>query len=122
MLGEQYGPEDTGSEYSREGTEAHSLGEFLLKQALGLPCEDPRPSLKMYGPEMQECAEGYLDAVLEIYETMKQTCPDTIISVEQQVCFEEYTREHMPGGRTGSGKVRRPSLSGRRPGGRCWKA
>lgn len=47
MLGEQYGPEDTGSEYSREGTEAHSLGEFLLKQALGFPCEDPRPSLSM---------------------------------------------------------------------------
>ncbi len=45
MLGEQYGPEDTGSEYSREGTEAHAVGEFLLKQALGLHCEDPRPSL-----------------------------------------------------------------------------
>ena len=94
MLGEQYGPEDTGSEYSREGTEAHAVGEFLLKQALGLPCEDPRPSLKMYGPEMQECAEGYRDTVLEIYETMKQTCPDTIISVEQQVHFDEY----VPGG------------------------
>ena len=94
MLGEQYGPEDTGSEYSREGTEAHSVGEFLLKQALGLPCEDPRPSLKMYSPEMQECAEGYRDTVLEIYETMKQTCSDTIISVEQQVHFDEY----VPGG------------------------
>jgi hypothetical protein len=94
MLGEQYGPEDTGSEYSREGTEAHAVGEFLLKQALGLPCEDPRPSLKMYSPEMQECAEGYRDTVLEIYETMRQTCPDTIISVEQQVHFDEY----VPGG------------------------
>ena len=52
MLGEQYGPEDTGSEYSREGTEAHAVGEFLLKKALGLPCEDPRPTLKMYGPEI----------------------------------------------------------------------
>lgn len=94
MLGEQYGPEDTGSEYSREGTEAHAVGEFLLKEALGIPCEDPRPTLKMYGPEMQECAEGYRDAVLEIYETMKQSCPDAIISVEQQVHFDEY----VPGG------------------------
>ena len=90
MLGEQYGPEDTGSEYSREGTEAHSLGEFLLKQALGLSCEDPRSSLKMYSPEMQECAEGYRDTVLELYETVKQKCQDAIISVEQQVSFEEY--------------------------------
>lgn len=90
MLGEQYGPEDIGSEYSREGTEAHSLGEYLLKQALGLPREDPRPTLKMYSPEMQDCAEGYRDTVLELYETMKQACPDAIISVEQQVSFEEY--------------------------------
>ena len=94
MLGEQYGPEDTGSEYSREGTEAHSVGEFLLKEALGIPCEDPRPTLKMYNEEMQECAEGYRDAVLEVYETMKQTCPDAIISIEQQVHFDEY----VPGG------------------------
>ena len=31
LLGEEVGPEDTSSDYSREGTEAHSLGEFLLK-------------------------------------------------------------------------------------------
>lgn len=94
MLGEQYGPEDTGSEYSREGTEAHSVGEYLLRTALGEEMEDPRPSLKMYNEEMQECAEGYRDAVLEIYETMKQTCPDTVISIEQQIHFDEY----VPGG------------------------
>jgi len=32
--------------------------------------------------------------VLEIYETMRQTCPDAMISVEQQVRFDEY----VPGG------------------------
>ncbi len=93
-LGEEYGEEDTGSEYSREGTEAHSVGEFLLKEALGIPCEDPRPSLKMYNSEMQTCAEGYRDAVLEIYHTLQRDCPDTIISVEQQIRFDEY----VPGG------------------------
>ena len=94
MLGEQYGPEDTGSDYSREGTEAHTVGEYLLRTALGEEMEDPRPGLHYYSPEMQECAEGYRDTVLEIYETMKQACPDTIISVEQQVSFDEY----VPGG------------------------
>lgn len=92
LLGEQYGPEDTSTEYSREGTEAHAVGEYLLKTALEIPCEDPRPSLKMYNEETQECAEGYRDAVLEIYHTLQQTCPDAIISVEQQVHFEEYVR------------------------------
>ena len=29
--------EDTGSEYAQEGTDAHSLCEYKLKQALGMP-------------------------------------------------------------------------------------
>lgn len=90
LLGEEVGPEDTGSDYSREGTEAHSLGEFLLKSALNLPCNDPRPDFKFYNDEMQECAEGYRDAVLEIYEGLKLNCPDPIISIEQRVSIEEY--------------------------------
>ena len=94
ILGEEYGPEDTSSDYTREGTEAHSLGEFLLKSALSLPTEDPRPAMHYYSDEMQQCAEGYRDAVLEIYEALRQTCSDALISIEQQVRFEEY----VPGG------------------------
>ena len=90
LLGEEVGPEDTGSDYSREGTEAHSLGEFLLKSALGIECSDPRPDFKYYNDEMQECAEGYRDAVLEIYEGLKLNCPDPIISIEQRVSIEEF--------------------------------
>lgn len=90
LLGEEVGPEDTSSDYSREGTEAHSLGEFLLKEALGIPCEDPRPALHYYNEEMQECAEGYRDAVLEIYHTLLRDCPDAVLSVEQRVSIEDY--------------------------------
>ncbi|HUM60285.1 MAG TPA: DUF2800 domain-containing protein [Clostridia bacterium] len=90
ILGEEAGAEDTSSDYSREGTEAHSLGEFLLKEALGIPCEDPRPGLHYYTDEMQECAEGYRDAVLEIFHTLQRDCPDAIISIEQRVSIEEY--------------------------------
>ena len=90
ILGEEAGAEDTSSDYSREGTEAHSLGEFFLKEALGIPCEDPRPGLHYYTDEMQECAEGYRDAVLEIFHTLQRDCPDAIISIEQRVSIEEY--------------------------------
>ena len=48
MLGEQYGPEDTSSDYTREGTEAHALGEYLLKTALGQTAKDPRPSMRYW--------------------------------------------------------------------------
>ena len=90
LLGEEVGPEDNGSEYSREGTEAHSLCEYLLNQALGIPMEDPRPSFHYYNEEMQSCAEGYRDTILEIFESLRQTCRDPTIFVEQQVSLEEY--------------------------------
>ena len=93
-LGEEYGPEDASSDFAREGTEAHSLCEYLLRTSLGETMEDPRPGFHYYSPEMQECAEGYRDEVLAIYETLRQTCKDPVISVEQQVHFDEY----VPGG------------------------
>ena len=90
LLGEEVGPEDTSSDYSREGTEAHSVCEYLLRTALGETAEDPRPSLHYYNGEMQSCAEGYRDTIMEIYETLKQSCPDPAVFVEQQISLEEY--------------------------------
>ena len=93
LLGEEVGPEDTSSDYTREGTEAHSLGEFLLRTALGEQMEDPRPGFHYYNEEMKECAEGYRDAVLEIFHTVQRDCPDAIISIEQRVSLEEYVED-----------------------------
>lgn len=93
ILGEETGAEDISSDYSREGTEAHSLCEYLLKQALGEAIEDPRPSFKYYSEEMEECAKGYRDEVLGIYETLRLTDPETLISVEQRVDFSEYAED-----------------------------
>lgn len=88
ILGEEVGPEDTSSDYTREGTDAHSLCEFLVKKELGLPTEEPK--LSYYTKEMQECAEGYRDTVLELYGELQKTCPDPFISIEQRVSIEEY--------------------------------
>ena len=93
LLSEEVGPEDTSSDYTREGTEAHSLGEFLLRTALGEQMEDPRPGFHYYNEEMKECAEGYRDAVLEIFHTVQRDCPDAIISIEQRVSLEEYVED-----------------------------
>jgi len=93
-LGEEHGPPDTGSVYTAEGTEAHELGEFLLRTALGEEMADPRPEMRFYNDEMQECAEGYRDAVLDLYNQLRLRSPDTAIFIEQEVSFEEY----VPGG------------------------
>ena len=93
-LGEEYGPEDTSSVYTREGTEAHEVCEFLLRRAIGDGMDDPRPGLEFYNEEMQSSAETYRDMVLELFEELRKMCTDPFISVEQEVSFEEY----VPGG------------------------
>ena len=93
LLGEEVGPADTSTDYTREGTEAHALGEYLLRTELGETMADPRPSFHYYNEEMQSCAEGYRDAVLEIYHTLQRDCPDAFLSVEQRIDFSEYVED-----------------------------
>ena len=62
LLGEEVGPADTSTDYTREGTEAHALGEYLLRTELGETMADPRPTFHYYNEEMQSCAEGYRDS------------------------------------------------------------
>ena len=62
---------DQGSIFMAEGTEAHSLCEYLLKSSLGIPCVDPRPSLQFYCPDMEEAAQGYVQYILEKVERYK---------------------------------------------------
>ena len=88
LLGEEVGIPDTGSDFAREGTEAHSLCEYLLRTALGEKIEDPRPGFHYYSPEMLECAEGYRDEVLAIYEPLREA--GALISVEQQLDLSDF--------------------------------
>lgn len=90
-LGERY--ENRGSEYAAEGTEAHLLCEYRLKQMLGIEMEDPVPGLQYYSPEMEANAEGYAEYVCEILEEAKKDCNDPIVLIEQQVNYERWVRD-----------------------------
>ena len=85
--------EDKGSEYAAEGTDAHTLCEFRLKQALGIPAENPIENLSWYNEEMEECAAGYAAYVVELLETAKQTCSDPVVMIEQRVDFSRWVQE-----------------------------
>ena len=89
--GEKY--ENRGSEYAAEGTEAHLLCEYRLKQKLGIQMEDPVPGLQYYSKEMEANAEGYAEYVVEIFEEAKKTCSDPIVLIEQQVGYEKWVRD-----------------------------
>ena len=85
--------EDKGSDYAAEGTDAHALCEFRLKQALGIPTEDPIENLSWYNEEMEDCASGYEAYVLEQLEAAKQICSDPIVLIEQRVDFSRWVEE-----------------------------
>ena len=85
--------EDKGSDYAAEGTDAHALCEFRLKQALGIPADDPIENLSWYNEEMEDCAAGYAAYVSELLETAKQTCADPVILIEQRVDFSRWVQD-----------------------------
>ena len=85
--------EDKGSDYAAEGTDAHALGEYKLKTALGLSAEDPTESLKWYSEEMEDCASGYAEYVLEQVEAAKETCADSVVLIEQRVDFSRWVEQ-----------------------------
>ena len=87
------GYEDKCSDYAAEGTDAHTLCEYRLKQALGIPAEDPIENLSWYNEEMEECAAGYAAYVVELLETAKQTCSDPVVMIEQRVDFSRWVLE-----------------------------
>ncbi len=85
--------EDKGSDYAAEGTDAHTLCEYRLKQALGIPAEDPIENLAWYNEEMEECAAGYAAYVVELLETAKLTCSDPVVMIEQRVDFSRWVQD-----------------------------
>ena len=87
-LCEQYA--DKASDYAAEGTDAHTLGEYKLKTALGIKAKDPTASLTYYSEEMNDCASGYAAYILELVETAKKTCADPVVLIEQRLDFSKY--------------------------------
>ena len=82
--------DDQGSEYARQGSDAHALCEHLLLKALGRETRDPTEDLTYYDAEMQEAAEGYASFVMEQVAEAKTLCADPLICVEQTVDFSKW--------------------------------
>lgn len=85
--------DDRGSPYAQQGTDAHSLCEYLVKKTLGRRSRDPTADLSWYDQEMQECAEGYRDFVMDAIEDIKKSCPDPYIGIEQRLDFSDWVPE-----------------------------
>lgn len=82
--------EERASPYALEGTDAHSLCQYLVEKEYGIPTKDPTENLTYYNQEMQECAEIYLSAVKELVAKAKTHYPDPKVLVEQRVKFDRW--------------------------------
>ena len=90
-LCEQY--EDTTSTYAEEGREAHLLGEYKIKQAMGIPSESPTRNLQCYNEEMDACTNDYAIYICELLAKAYQACTDTVWYLEQRIDFSTYVPE-----------------------------
>ena len=69
---------DSGSVYATEGSEAHALCEYKLRQALGQDAQNPLESpggLQYYDNAMEDAATGYVAFVLEELEEIRSDMP-----------------------------------------------
>lgn len=87
-LGENYA--DKGSDFAAEGTDAHSLCEFRLKEALGLETKNPIEHLTWYNEEMESCASDYVSYITELIADAKKACTDPVVLIEQRLDYSRY--------------------------------
>lgn len=85
--------EERASPYAAEGTDAHTLCQYLVEKEYGIPTEDPTEHLSYYNEEMQECAEIYLSTIKEIMADVLKICSDPKVLVEQRVNFSRWVPE-----------------------------
>ena len=84
---------DEGSDFARQGTDAHSLCEYKLKDALGMETVDPTDNLSYYDEEMEQCAADYACFVCEQVEKAKEECTDPVVLIEQRLDFSRFVPE-----------------------------
>ncbi len=96
------GIEDQGSDYAKEGTLAHRLGELRLRgrwEDLDLCGEEGGPMLQevvndpMYSATMSEHIDAYVAFIDERMADAKTRCRDPHIFIEQTIRYEEYVPE-----------------------------
>lgn len=88
---------DRGSDYAREGTLAHRVGElFLRRRWEGADVTGPLAEAQtdpLYSVSMEEHLEAYAAYIEECMAEAKDHCPDPRIFIEQMVKFDEYVPE-----------------------------
>jgi hypothetical protein len=103
----QEGVEDKRSEYADEGTLAHDLAEIILTRRLTICDSIKRKTLDkklellmanpMYGPEMENAVQDYVEMVEERYMAAKARSEDAVVVLEDWLDFSDWTAPKQGG-------------------------
>lgn len=74
---------------AEESTAAHALCEYKLRKALG-NAPEKHPVSEYDSQEMEDFTNDYVSYVMEQLNIAKQTCPDTLVMIEQRLDFSQY--------------------------------
>lgn len=85
---------DTTSEYAKEGTKAHALGELNLKLFLNLITKNQYKKIKKEivddNVDMLNYINGYSDFVIERFSEVKRKTKDAKLEIEVKVDFSKW--------------------------------
>lgn len=84
---------DKASPYARQGTDAHTLCEYKVLQALGCNSSNPIENLDYLDQEMVDCADLYSSYVMEELAAAQKYCRDPQVLVEQRLDFSRWVPE-----------------------------
>ena len=85
-------PDET-SVFAEEGTAAHEMAEYKVRRFLG-EVDLPLPNTgKFDADEIDKYTDIYLEYVTDRIETIKRSCPDAMVLVEQRLDFSNYVKE-----------------------------
>ncbi len=88
-LEEQF--ENTTSIFAEEGTAAHELSEYKIRQLLGQKAN--KPLSKFDSEEMEDYTDIYLNLAIELITKARENCKDPLILVEQRLDYSCYVQE-----------------------------
>lgn len=99
--------EDSSSDFAKEGSLAHELGELLLAKELGtLDKKDVAKKLKaiekseFYSQEMKDYVDKYVDYVMERFAEHRVATEDAEIQLESRLDFSDWVPEGFGTGDT----------------------
>ena len=73
------------SVFAEEGTAAHALGEYKLRKYLHERVK--RPQSEYDNEEMEQNTDIYVEFIISTIEKIKETCPNPLVMVEEQLDY-----------------------------------